>query len=387
MTLPARTREALSFVDAALAGIEAEGHLRDVVAVEPDGPVGFVVDGRRVVSFASNDYLGLSSHPAVREAAARAAMDFGLGPRASALICGHTMMHAELEEAFAAFVRQPAAMLAPTGYAANLAVLDAFADEDLHVFSDALNHASIVDGCARAKKRGARVEIYRHADVEDLERRLLASGRPRALVITETVFSMDGDVAPLAEIAALKARREFTLVTDEGHATLLYGARGAGVAEAQGVAVDVHVGTASKALGALGGFVASDAATVRLLRNRARTYVFSTAMPLPIVAAIRAALEVDRTELRARLDAHVLRLGTHLGRALAGPIAPVVIGAPDATIRAREALFEAGFLVAGVRPPTVPEGTSRLRITLSAAHESAEIDRLAAAVAQLHSSP
>lgn len=368
----------LRFVDAALAGIEAEGHLRDVIAVEPDGPVAFVVNGRRVASFASNDYLGLSSHPVVREAAARAVMDHGLGPRASALICGHTTAHAALESELASFVGQPAAMLTPTGYAANLAVLDAFADEDLHVFSDALNHASIVDGCSRAKKRGARVEIYRHADVEDLERRLLASDRPRALVVTETVFSMDGDVAPLAAIAALKARRDFTLVTDEGHATLLYGARGAGVAEAQGVAVDVHVGTASKALGALGGFVASDAATVRLLRNRGRAYVFSTALPLPIVAAIRAALALDCTSLRERLGDHVSRLGRN-----AGPIVPIVIGDPRATIAAREALFEAGLLVAGVRPPTVPEGTSRLRVTLSAAHEDAEIDALAAALGRL----
>ncbi|MEQ8280273.1 MAG: pyridoxal phosphate-dependent aminotransferase family protein [Deltaproteobacteria bacterium] len=375
MSLPARQRP--RFVDEALAELQAAGHLRDVRAVRPDGPVAFVVDGRRVLSFASNDYLGLSSHPAIREAAAAAVLEHGLGPRASALICGHTTEHEALEAELAAFVAQPAAMLTPTGYAANLAVLDAFAGEDLHVFSDALNHASIVDGCARAKRRGARVEIYRHADVEDLERRLLASDRARLLVVTETVFSMDGDVAPLAAIAALKARRDFTLVTDEGHATLLFGARGAGIAEAQGVAVDVHVGTASKAFGAVGGFVAADEATVRLLRNRGRAYVFSTAMPLPIVAAIRAALRLDRTELRARLGANVARLAVHLDRELVGPIVPVIIGAPDATIRERERLFEAGVLVAGVRPPTVPEGTSRLRVTLSAAHSSEDVDRLA----------
>lgn len=366
------------FVDDELAALEAQGLLRDVAAVEPEDAAHVVIEGRRIANFASNDYLGLSADPTIRDAVARAVRDHGLGPRGSALICGHTTHHAALEETFATFVDQPAAVLTPTGYAANLAVLDALADESLHIFSDALDHASIVDGCHRAKRRGARVDVYQHADVDDLAARLEASDRPRKLVVTETVFSMDGDVAPLAEIAALRARFDFTLMTDEGHATLVFGARGAGVAEQLGVKVDIHVATASKALASVGGFVACDTATARLVRNRARAYVFSTALPLPIVAGIRAALTMDTSAHRARLWQNTQRFASHRGAEPTSPIFPIVLG--DATLPTKAALRDAGFLVAGVRPPTVPAGTSRLRLTMSAAHEDETIDALARAL-------
>lgn len=348
------------FVTKALAALEDEGRLRDVRPARTDA-----------ISFDANDYLGLAAHPAVREAVAAAVLEHGMGPRGSALLCGHTDQHEALEKRLAAFVGQPAAVLTPTGYAANLAVFDTLAGDDLHIFSDALNHASIVDACHRAKRRGASVDVYEHADADDLERRLAESTKARKLVVTETLFSMDGDRAPIEALASLRERYGFTLVTDESHATLVF--------EPCGIA-DVHVGTASKALGALGGFVACDAATARLLRTRARTYVFSTALPVPVVAAIDAALGVDHEPLRERLWANTRRLCRAFDREVVSPIVPFVIGEERATMRAGHQLAEAGFLVAAVRPPTVPVGTSRLRVTVSAAHRDTDIDGLIAAL-------
>jgi 8-amino-7-oxononanoate synthase len=261
-------------------------------------------------------------------------------------------------------------------------VLDALAGPDLHIFSDALNHASIVDACHRARRRGAEVDVYAHADACDLERRVAASERRFKLVVTETVFSMDGDLAPLSAIDVIRSEYGVSLVTDESHATLVYGPTGRGVAEQVGVSADVHVGTASKAVGALGGFVACDERMARLLRSRARTYVFSTALPIPVVAAIRAALDVDHGALRERLWANVRRFCDAVGRAPVSPIVPVVIGDERATMDAGRRVLEAGFMVAAVRPPTVPAGTSRLRVTLAATHTAEEIDRLAAVLGQ-----
>ena len=362
---------------------------------------------RALVGFAGNDYLGLAGHPDVRRAAAAAAARFGMGSRGSPLVCGHSTLHERLERELAALKGAEAAALFPSGFAANTGVLAALAGRpDAAVFSDALNHASIVDGCRLAARGGADVRVFRHLDLADLERRLEGCDRPLKLVVTDSVFSMDGDLADLRGLAQLRARHGFLLMVDDAHGTLvLGGGAGGGAAQAAGVEsdVDLAVGTLSKAFGAQGGFVACSALLKRLLVSRARPYIFSTALPLPSVAAALAALGVARREgpaRRARLarNVRVLReaLGTlapegALGNAGAGagggalewrdsPIVPVVVGSEETALSAAAGLRARGFHVPAIRPPTVAPGTCRLRVTLSAAHSEGEVRALAEAL-------
>lgn len=368
------------WVDAALAAIEERGRTRRLVAVVPRSAVEVETRGRRVRLFSSNDYLGLSCHPAVREAAAAAARDLGMGPRGAALVCGYTDLHEALESDLAALKETEAALVFPTGFMANLAALAALGGPETTIFSDELNHASIVDGCRLSK---ARIEIYRHADVDHLESLVRASSSRRRVIVTDTVFSMDGDLAPLAEIVEVKGRYGCVLVTDEAHATLVHGARGGGLSEALGLgdAVDLHVGTLSKAVGALGGYVASSARTKALLLNTARAYVYTTALPGPVVAAARAALAAAADgALRARLWERVADLERELGARLAGPIAPIPARDERAAVDASRALLDRGFHVTAIRPPTVPPGGSRLRVTVSAAHTAEDVADVAAAL-------
>jgi 8-amino-7-oxononanoate synthase len=327
----------------------------------------------------------------VRAAAASVAARDGLGTRAAPLVCGHGEEHAALEAELAALAGSEAALLFASGWAANTGTLAALAGPDLALFSDERNHASLIDGCRLAARRGATVHVYRHADVAALDDLLAVSPAPRKLIVTDGVFSMDGDLAPLVGLAALRRKHGASLLVDEAHGTLVLGARGAGAAEALGVLgeVDLHVGTLSKAVGALGGFVATTTALRQLLLNDARPFVFSTALPLPVVAAARAALRVRRKEpaLVARLFAHVRRLAPPLGAAPTTRILPLVLGDEEAALGAADALLARGLLVPAIRPPTVPPGTARLRITLSAAHEEAEVERLAAAITELGLSP
>ena len=325
------------------------------------------------MSFAANDYLGLTRHPAV-VAAAHAALDrWGTGAGAARTLTGSRPVHRDLEAALADWKGAERALLFPTGYAANLGVLTTFGDGRARVCSDERNHASIVDGCRLAR---AEVCVYRHLDLDHLAS-LLASARP-AVVVTETVFSMDGDVAPVVEIAALCARRGALLVLDEAHAVL--GPHPA--LHESGVEV-LRVGTLSKALASLGGFVAGSPPLIDLLVNRARSFLFTTAPPPAVTAAALAALEVMRSAegeaLLARLRAHVARLAP----GHPSPILPVVLGDERAALDASAALRQAGLLVPAVRPPTVPEGTSRLRVSLSAAHSEDEVDRLVEALARI----
>jgi 8-amino-7-oxononanoate synthase len=370
------------WIDDALEAIESRGRTRRLVAVVPRSAVEVEVGGRRVRLFSSNDYLGLSRHPEVCEAAAAAARDRGMGPRAAPLVCGYTDEHEALEADLAALKGTESALLFPTGFMANLAALGALGGAETTVFSDELNHASIVDGCRLSR---ARVEIYRHADAGHLESLLAASTARRNVVVTDTVFSMEGDLAPLAEIAALKRRYDFVLVTDEAHATLVLGARGGGLSEALGVsdAVDLHVGTLSKAVGALGGYIATSARMRALVLNTARPYIFTTALPAPVVAGARAALAVASRDasLRARMWERAAELGLALGRSLETPIAPVPIGGEGRALAASRALLERGIHVTAIRPPTVPAGGSRLRVTVSAAPSAEDV---AALVGALH---
>ena len=318
-----------------------------------------------LVSFASNDYLGLSSHPAV-VAAAHAALDrWGAGAGAARLVAGARPVHAELEAALAAWKREPAAVLFPTGYAANLGVLSTFAGAGDRVLSDERNHASIVDGCRLSR---AEICVYRHGDVDHVED-LLRSAPGRALLVTDTVFSMDGDVAPVEALAERCAAHGALLVLDEAHAVLGPDPDLAGVDH-------LRVGTLSKYLGSLGGFVAGPARFVELLVNRARSFIFTTASSPADAGAAHAALEVLQSTEGAAL---VAALRANVDRVVPGhpsPIVPVVVGDEVAAVSASAALRERGLLVPAIRPPTVAPGTSRLRISLSAAHTEAQVAAL-----------
>jgi len=356
-------------------GIRAVGRWRAPRDLDAAGPEGKLApDGRPVVSFASNDYLGLTQHPKV-VAAAHAALDrWGAGSGSARLIVGSRPVHSELEVALAEWKRTERAVLFPTGFAANLGVLTCFGGPDVLVVSDELNHASIIDGCRLAR---AECAVARHADPEHVDALLGDAGARRALVVTDTVFSMDGDVAPVAELLEVCARRGALLVLDEAHAVL-------GPDPHVDADADViRIGTLSKTLGALGGFAAGRASYTDLIVNRARSYIFTTASTPADTAAALAALAVVRSRegdsLRTRLRAHVERVRP----AHPSPIIPVVLGDERATLAASDALLEQGMLVPAIRPPTVPVGTSRLRVALSAAHTSEQVDALVDALATL----
>lgn len=383
----------LAFCGEEVAGIEAAGLLRRVRALESASEPEVILNGRRVLCLASNNYLGLAAHPEVVEAAAEAAGRYGAGAGSARLITGGNVLHDELETRLAAFKGTEAALLFSSGYLANLGTVSALVKPGDAVFSDALNHASIIDGCRLSR---AEVYVYRHADAGDLGDLLSAwrqrSGTDRrALVVTDSVFSMDGDIAPLPDIVAVCERYGAILMVDEAHATGVVGPGGRGAVADFGLdgQVGIVMGTLSKALGAAGGFIAGSADLCAYLRNRARSFIFDTALPPPTVAAAHAALTIVEREPERPVRARHLavRLATGLrsaGYAVPDPAAavlPVIIGAPDAAMALSARLLDAGVLVTAIRPPTVPPGTSRLRATVMASHTDVEIDRAAATFA------
>lgn len=376
-----------AWLESAWTALTAQRLDRSLVPIEPVSATRVQIESREVCLFSGNDYLGLSTHPRVRRAAIEAIERVGLGPRGSPLTCGYTTAHEQLEATIAQLEGAERALLFPTGYAANIGAISAVADGETEIFSDSLNHASIIDGCRLARRQGAKVTVYGHGDANDLEDRLRDSTRPRKLIVTDGVFSMEGDVAPLAEIADLKTRYGALLLVDEAHGTLVLGERGAGAAEAAGVdeLVDLHIGTLSKAVGALGGFVACSEALAQWITSRGRSLVYSTSLPVPVVEAARAAIEVGRgdSQVRAQLRAHMATLGQAIEGAGPCPIYSIVLGEPSRALEASRALLSAGFWVAAIRPPTVPEGTSRLRLTVSAAHTPEDVSRLISAVQAL----
>lgn len=364
-----------------LAAVRAAGRWRTVRDLDTTGPVTGTLDGRPVVSFAANDYLGLTHHPDVL-AAAHAALDrWGAGAGASRLVVGSRPVHTELEAELAAWRGSDAALVFPTGFAANLGTLATLGGPGVTILSDELNHASIVDGARLAR---AAVRVFGHGDLDHLAKLLVdvdAGGRGPALVVSDSAFSMDGDVADVDGLVELCASRGALLVLDEAHAVLGPAVDPAGAAAAE--VPLVRVGTLSKALGALGGFVAGPSSVIDLLRNRARPFIFTTA-PTPVdAAAALAALRVVRSpegdDLTGRLRHHVDRLRPRHPT----PIVPVVLGEEAAALAAAATLLEDGLLVPAIRPPTVPPGTSRLRVALSAAHTPEQVDRLAVALAGL----
>ena len=348
-----------------------------------------VVEGRALVDFCSNDYLGLARHPAVIAALGPAAAAFGAGSGAAHLVSGHSAPHHALEEELAHFTGRERALLFSTGYMANLGVIGAFAGRGEAVLEDRLNHASLIDG---ARLAGARLLRYPHADAAAAGR-VLAARDDVALLATDGVFSMDGDVAPVPELAALAARARAWLLLDDAHGLGVLGAGGRGTLAQAGLgadAVPLLVGTLGKAFGTFGAFVAGDADTIEFLLQHARTYIYTTALPPAVAAATRVALRLAADEgwrrerlrsLIARFRAAAARAGLRPG-ASATPIQPLIVGAETEALRLSAALHAAGFWVAAIRPPTVPEGSARLRITLSALHREADVDALVAVLAE-----
>jgi len=372
-----------------LAALERAGLARTRRVVDsPQGP-GVVVAGARLANFSSNDYLGLANHPALR-AAAHAALDaYGVGSGASPLVSGHLRPHADAEARFERFCGLPRALLFASGYAANLGVVAALCDRHAEVFADRLDHACLVDGAILSRASLAR---YRHLDLDDLGGRLAASRAAVKLVATDSVFSMDGDVAPLPAMLALAQRHDAWLLIDDAHGVGVLGARGHGALEHFGLDSPkiVYMATLGKALGGYGAFVAGASEVIEWLVQRARTLIYSTALPpMAAAVAIEAMALVDREPERvARLRARIAQFRAAASRAgldlpeSTTAIQPVIVGEAGRAVRASERLRERGFLVPAIRPPTVPDGTSRLRISLCADHAPAEVEALAAAVAQ-----
>lgn len=349
----------------------------------PQGPE-VVVEGRTLLQFCSNDYLGLCASPGLSEVFQDAVATWGVGSGASHLVNGHLRPHEALETAFAEFTGRDQALLFSTGYMANMGVIEALSDRSTEIFEDRLNHASLIDG---ARLSGARLRRYRHNDMEHLSRLLGASQARRKLVVTDGVFSMDGDLAPLPELAALCAGHDALLMVDDAHGVGVLGSRGGGTLEWFGLSQDqvpILVATLGKALGVAGALVAGPAWIMRVLMQYARTYIYTTAHPPALAAASLAALEHVRHGHRARMHlqmvvAHFRQGCMALGLPLPEsqtPIQPVVLGDARLATEAARRLEEEGILVPAIRPPTVPEGEARLRVTLSAAHTLDQVDRL-----------
>jgi glycine C-acetyltransferase/8-amino-7-oxononanoate synthase len=350
----------------------------------PQGPR-VLLDGKRVLLLCSNNYLGLADHPDVRQAAADAAMRYGVGTGASRLVSGNMTLHRRLEERLAEFKRSERCLLFGSGYLANLGVITALARAGDVVFSDALNHASIIDGCRLAQ---ADTFVYDHLDTDHLEWGLREAGGQGSLIVTDGVFSMDGDIAPLERIVELARRYDARVMVDEAHATGVLGPQGRGSVAAAGLEgeVDVVVGTLGKALGSYGAYACCDAQIARYLVNAARTLIFSTGPAPPVVAAALTALELVRESPRrierVRRNAQTLRdaLGEHGLPVAAGEtaIVPLIVGDASRAVDLCERALRRGVFAQAIRPPTVPEGASRLRLAAMASHNAAELEWAAA---------
>lgn len=349
-------------------------------------PVRGTWDGREVVLFSGNDYLGLSQHPKVIEAAKAALDTHGVGAKSARLVSGTSDWHTRLEETIARFEGKERALVFSSGYLANLGTISALCGKHDLVIMDKLNHASLVDAARLAE---ATVRVYPHRNLRYLER-ILQNARARKIwIVTDSVFSMDGDLAPLNELAAIKNRYGAMLVVDEAHGTGVFGASGRGAAEHFGVEdeIDVHIGTLSKAVGTLGGFVAGKKELIEYLINRARPFIFATALPPAVCAAAVCAFQLmeECPELRRRLWDNTERLRKGLQKINVpvleslSPIIPILIGDEKKALEAAQGLFEEGFFVPAVRYPAVAKGKARLRVTVSAAHSESEIDWLIAA--------
>jgi 8-amino-7-oxononanoate synthase len=381
----------LHWLNHALTDLDARGLRRSLTSRQsPQRGDRIELGGQTLVNFGSNDYLGLASDPRIIAAARSVLDESGWGAGASPLVTGRSELHAELERELAAFEGAEAALLFPTGYAANVGAITALVGQGDAVFSDELNHASIIDGCRLSR---AAIHVYRHGDADhlsDLLRRAASAGRK--LIVTDSVFSMVGDFAPLGELATLAREFHAMFLVDEAHATGVFGAMGRGLCKHFGIDEGaIKVGTLSKALGSMGGFVAGSQQLIDWLSNRARPYIFSTASPAAMAAAGIAALDIVKREPERRERLLALAAETRRQLAAAGltsaesqsQIIPVVVGDPDLAVTASTRLRERGFFVPAIRPPSVPEGRSLLRISLTYLHSEEQIDGLVAALAEV----
>ena len=366
----------VNFVESELERLKETGLYRKLRRVDGDQGSTLVLDGREVVNFSSNNYLGLANHPALGEAAKAAIDRYGCGSGASRLISGNMTLHEELESKIAEFKGTEAALVFNSGFQLNTGVVSTLVGEGDAVFSDALNHASIVDGCRLSR---AKVAVYGHLDMNHLEGELKrSSSARRKLIVTESLFSMDGDEAPLADIVGLAQRHGAMVMVDEAHATGVYEPNGAGLVAKLGLGegVFVQMGTLGKALGGFGAYIAGSKALRDLLINRCRSFIFTTSLPPAVMAMAIAAIDLIRTEPERRqalannserLRAGLRRLGYTLGGS-GRQILPLMVGDANRCMELSQRLLERGVFAHGIRPPTVPPGTSRLRITLMATH-------------------
>lgn len=385
--LAAESRSLREALGAELAGLEARGLVRRRRVLESAQGARVTVEGRRYVSFCSNDYLGLASHPALVEALREGAARYGVGAGASHLVLGHSAAHEALERALAAFVGLPRALLFSTGYMAGIGALGALVGRGDAVFADRLDHASLNDAALLSR---AQFRRYPHLDLAALERLLAGTRARRKLVVTDAVFSMDGDLAPLPELVALCERYDAWLLLDDAHGFGVLGPAGRGSLAHFGVRSPrvIYLATLGKAAGVFGAFVAADPEPIEWVLQRARPYIYTTAPPPALASALLRSLELIAQEewRRDRLRALARRLRERLAlrrwRHLASPTAiqPVLIGDNAEAMAAAERLAAAGLLAPAIRPPTVPAGTARLRISLSAGHEPEDVDRLADAL-------
>jgi 8-amino-7-oxononanoate synthase len=372
---------------AELAELEAEGLKRRRRLLESPQGARVKVDGREYVAFCSNDYLGLAAHPQLIEAAREGAARHGVGAGASHLISGHTTAHRDLEHRLGAFVGLPRALLFSAGYLANIGVVTALVGRGDAVFADRLNHASLNDAALLSR---ADFKRYPHLDLVALERLLSASSARRKLIASDAVFSMDGDIAPVPALVALAERHDAWLLLDDAHGFGVLGPEGRGTLAHCGAGSPrvIYMATLGKAAGVFGAFVAGEAAAIEMLIQRARSYVYTTATPPLLSVALVKSLELIRDEewRRQRLQQLIALLRGRLrpGRWRLAPsptaIQPLVIGGNEEAVAVAERLARDGLLVPAIRPPTVPQGTARLRISLSAAHEPEDVERLAAAL-------
>ena len=365
-----------------LAAIRGRGLHRRLRRIDGPEDAEVTVDGRRAILLCSNNYLGLANDPEVVAAAREATLRYGAGSGSSRLISGTLAPHAALEERIAAWKGTERALVFSSGYHANLGVIQALVGRGDVVLSDELNHASLIDGCRLSR---ADVRIYPHGDLDALARELGAADARRVLVVTDSVFSMDGDRAPLAAICDLAERHGAAVMVDEAHATGIVGASGSGLVEETGMRgrVLVQMGTLSKALGSFGAYVAGDGALIDVLVNRARTFIFTTALPPAAVGAAHAAIDIVERDPERRqalwrnarqLRDAIVAAGVAMAP-LESPILPILLGEADRTMTVCERLLERGVFAQGIRPPTVPNGTSRLRATVMATHTDEQIER------------
>jgi 8-amino-7-oxononanoate synthase len=386
-----------------LAELVQQGLYRSRRIIDSPQGVELVIDGKKVVNFCSNDYLGLANHPAIARAFKQATDAYGVGSGAAHLICGHSREHHALEEELAAFTGRDRALLFSTGYMANLGVIAALLGRGDVVLEDRLNHASLVDGGLLS---GAKLKRYAHADCGHLAKLLngqtkdsLLNNPPlfasdeapvdqgKQLIVTDGVFSMDGDTAPLHELVAVTKAHDAWLMVDDAHGFGVLGEKGGGLLQACGInqdQVQIVVGTLGKAFGTFGAFVAGSEDLIEFLIQKSRTYVYTTAMPPAVAAATRASLQIVQQEcwrrdklnqLIARFQTGAAQLGLPL-MASQTPIQPVLVGDADTAMQISQGLLDKGLLISAIRPPTVPKGSARLRITFSASHEEAQVDRL-----------